>query len=95
MGEGRNLYRFLVGKSEGKRPLGRQRRRWEDGIKMDLREIGWGGCGVDSPGSGPGSLAGCCECGDEPSGSGATELVGVIFIISRAERHFFKVKQVS
>jgi hypothetical protein len=42
MGEGRNLYRVLVGKPEGKRPLGRQRRRWEDGIKMDLREIGWG-----------------------------------------------------
>jgi hypothetical protein len=34
-----------------------------------------GGCGVDSPGSGQGLLAGCCECGDEPSGSGATELV--------------------
>jgi hypothetical protein len=42
MGEGRNLYRVLVGKPEGKRPLGRPRRRWEDGIKMDLREIGWG-----------------------------------------------------
>jgi hypothetical protein len=35
-----------------KRPLGRPRRRWEDGIKMDLREIGWGGGGVDLPGSG-------------------------------------------
>jgi hypothetical protein len=34
-----------------------------------------GGCGVDSPGSGYGSLTGCCECGDEPSGSGTTELV--------------------
>jgi hypothetical protein len=34
-----------------------------------------GGCGVDSPGSGEESVAGCCECGDEPSGSGATELV--------------------
>jgi hypothetical protein len=43
MGEGRNMYRVLVGKPEGKRPLGRPRRRWEDGIKMDLREIGWGG----------------------------------------------------
>jgi hypothetical protein len=41
MGEGRNVYRILVGKPEGKRPLGRPRRRWEDGIKMDLREIGW------------------------------------------------------
>jgi hypothetical protein len=43
MGEGRNVYRVLVGKPEGKRPLGRARRRWEDGIKMDLREIGWRG----------------------------------------------------
>jgi hypothetical protein len=42
MGEGRNVYRVLVGKPEGKRPLARPRRRWEDGIKMDLREIGWG-----------------------------------------------------
>jgi hypothetical protein len=42
VGEGRNLYRVLVGKPEGRRPLGRPRRRWEDGIKMDLREIGWG-----------------------------------------------------
>jgi hypothetical protein len=36
------VYRVLVGKTEGKRPLVRPRRRWEDGIKMDLREIGWG-----------------------------------------------------
>jgi hypothetical protein len=36
------VYRVLVGKPEGKRPLGRPRRRWEDGINMDLREIGWG-----------------------------------------------------
>jgi hypothetical protein len=42
MGEGRNVYRVLVGKPEGKRPLGRPRRRWEDGLKMDLGEIGWG-----------------------------------------------------
>jgi hypothetical protein len=41
MGEGRNVYRILVRKPEGKRPLERQRRRWEDGINMDLREIGW------------------------------------------------------
>jgi hypothetical protein len=41
MGQGRNVYRVLVGKPEGKRPLGRPRRRWEDGIKMDLGEIGW------------------------------------------------------
>jgi hypothetical protein len=41
MGEGRNVYRVLVGKPEGKRPLERPRRRWENGIKMDLGEIGW------------------------------------------------------
>jgi hypothetical protein len=45
MGEGRNVYRVLVGKPEGKRPLERPRRRWEDGNKTDLREIGWGGVG--------------------------------------------------
>jgi hypothetical protein len=50
MGKERNVYRVLVGKPEGKRPLGRPRRRWEDRIKTDLREIGWGG--VDSSGSG-------------------------------------------
>jgi hypothetical protein len=38
----RNVYRILMGKPEGKRPLGRQRHRWVDNIKMDLREIGWG-----------------------------------------------------
>ena len=42
VGEGRGVYRVLVGKPEGKRPLGRLRRRWEDNIKMDLQE---GGCG--------------------------------------------------
>jgi hypothetical protein len=42
MGEKRNVYRLLVGKPEGKRPLGRPRHRWEDNIKIDLLEIGWG-----------------------------------------------------
>jgi hypothetical protein len=41
--EKRNYYRILVGKPEGKRPLGRPRRRWLDNIKFDLREIGWDG----------------------------------------------------
>jgi hypothetical protein len=40
MGKGRGVYMFLVGRPEGKRPLGRHRRRWEDNIKMDLRKIG-------------------------------------------------------
>jgi len=43
MGEGKGVYRVLVGKPEGKRPLGRSRRRWEDNIKMDLQEVGCGG----------------------------------------------------
>jgi hypothetical protein len=43
MGEGRNVYRVLMGKPKGKRPLERPKHRWEDWIKMDLREIGWGG----------------------------------------------------
>jgi hypothetical protein len=43
MGERRGAYRALVGKPEGRRPLGRPRRRWEDNIKMDLREVGCGG----------------------------------------------------
>jgi hypothetical protein len=43
MGEKRKVYKVLVGKPEGKRPLGRPKRRWEDGIRMDLREIGLGG----------------------------------------------------
>jgi hypothetical protein len=40
MGEGRGVYRVLVGRPEGKRPLGRPRRRWEGNIKMDFREMG-------------------------------------------------------
>jgi hypothetical protein len=43
MGEGRGVYKFFVGKPEGKRLLGRPRRRWEDNIKMDLQEVGCGG----------------------------------------------------
>ena len=44
MGEGRGVHRVLVGKPEGKRPLGRPRHRWKDNIKMDLQEVG-GSCG--------------------------------------------------
>jgi hypothetical protein len=43
MGERIDVYRVLMGKPEGKRPLGRPRRRWEDNIKMDLQEVGCGG----------------------------------------------------
>jgi hypothetical protein len=43
MGEGRGVYRVLVGTPKDKSPLGRPRRRWEDNIKLDLREIGMGG----------------------------------------------------
>jgi hypothetical protein len=43
MGEGRGAYRILVGRPEGRRPLVRPRRRWEDNIKMDLQEVGWKG----------------------------------------------------
>jgi hypothetical protein len=42
MGEKRNVYRLLVEKPEGKRPLGRPRRRWVNNIRMDLGEVGWG-----------------------------------------------------
>jgi hypothetical protein len=42
MGEVRGVYRVLVGKPEGKRPLGRPRRRWEDSVRMDLKEMGCG-----------------------------------------------------
>jgi hypothetical protein len=43
MGEERNVYRVVMGKPEGKRPIGRPRHRWEDGVRMDLRGIGLGG----------------------------------------------------
>jgi hypothetical protein len=42
IGEKRNVYRLLVRKPEGKRPLGRPRRRWVDNVRMDLEEVGWG-----------------------------------------------------
>ena len=47
MGEGRGVHRVLVGKPEGKRPLGRPRRRWEYNIKMDLRKVGGGGAWME------------------------------------------------
>ena len=68
MGEERGVYRVLVGKPEGRRPLGRPRRRWVDNIRMDLQEVGcvyrdWFGLAQDR------EVADACECGNEPSGS--------------------------
>jgi len=61
MGERRGVYRVLVGKPEGKRPLGRPRRRREDNIKIDLQEVRCGGMDW--------MVAGTCECGTKPAGS--------------------------
>ena len=61
-GKVRGVFRNLVRKPEGKRPLGRPRCRWEDNIKMDLQEVGFGGKNWIE-------LAGTCECGNEPSDS--------------------------
>jgi len=70
MGEERGVYRVLVGKPEGKRPLGRPRRRWVDNITMDLQE---GGCGyMDWIGLAQDRdrwRTHACECGNEPWGS--------------------------
>jgi hypothetical protein len=68
MGEKRGTYRVLVGKTEVRSSPGRPRRRWDDNIKMGLREVGWGRHGLDRFGVGLGQVAGCCECGNEPSG---------------------------
>jgi hypothetical protein len=67
-GKKRNAYRLLVGKPEGKRPLGRPRGRWVDNIRMNLGEVGWGdvdwiGLAKDR------NVESCCEFGIEPSGS--------------------------
>jgi len=67
-GRGEGVYRVLVGKPEGRRPLGRPRCRWADNIRMDLQEVGcgymdWIGLAQDR------QVADACECGNEPSGS--------------------------
>jgi hypothetical protein len=69
MGEVRPVHGFLVGRPEGKNPLGRPKHRWEDNIKMDLQEVGGTCGGLDGVGSGSGQVAGTCECGNELSGS--------------------------
>ena len=68
MGEEREMYRVLVGKPEGRRPLGRPRRRWGDNIRPDLQEVGYGymdwiGLAQDR------QVADACECGNGLSGS--------------------------
>jgi hypothetical protein len=65
MGEKRNAYRLLVGKPEGKRPLGRPRHRWMDNIRMDLGEVGWG----DVDWIGLAQDRNRCRFGIEPLGS--------------------------
>ena len=69
MGEKRCVNRVLVGKPEGKRQLGRHRRRWEDNIKMYLQEVGCGGMNWMELAQCRVQVAGTYECGNEPSGS--------------------------
>jgi hypothetical protein len=68
MGKERNMCKVLVGEPEGRRPIGRPRKM---GSECMLGRLAWGGLNSTGPGQGP--VAGCCECGDEPSGSCATE----------------------
>jgi hypothetical protein len=64
----RGVYRVLVGKPEGERPLGRPRRRWKNNIKINIQEMGcWGIDWIDLA-QDRGQIAGNCECGNEPSG---------------------------
>ena len=65
MVERKGVYRVLLGKPEGTRPLERPRRRWEDNNKMDLQEVGYGGMDRIHLSQ----VGGTCECGDELSGS--------------------------
>jgi hypothetical protein len=67
MGENRVSYRVLVGKPEGKIPLGKPRRRWKDNIKRDLQEVGCGD--MDWIDVAQDRVAGTCECGNELSGA--------------------------
>jgi hypothetical protein len=75
MGEERKVYNVLMRKPERKRPLERSRRRWEDGIRMDLREIVWGSVEWIQLARDRNRWPGSCKYGFEPSGSVATDLV--------------------
>jgi hypothetical protein len=74
------VFKILVGKPEGKRPLGRPGVGGKMGSEWTLGRLAWG-CGLDWTVSGQGPVAGCCECGDEPSGSFATELVMMVLTV--------------
>jgi hypothetical protein len=69
IGEGSAVYRVLVGKTEGKRPPRRPRRRWKDNIKMDLQEVGFGGMDWIDLTQDRDRCGGTRECGNELSGS--------------------------
>jgi hypothetical protein len=67
IGAKRNAHRILVGKPEGKKPVGRHTQRWEDNVNMDLRETGWGRMDWIHLAHGP--MESSCEHCNEPSGS--------------------------
>jgi hypothetical protein len=69
MGELRSRYQLLVGVSKGKRQFGRRGLKWEDNIKMYLREIAYGSVDCSALAQDKGPVAGSCERGNEPSGS--------------------------
>jgi hypothetical protein len=68
-GEKRNSYRILMGKPEGKGPLGEPRRRWENNIRMDLREVGWDGVDWIDLAQDRDQWGSSCEHGNEPPNS--------------------------
>ena len=68
LGESGGAYRIPAGRPERRRPLARSRHRWMDNIKMDLREVVWGTVWIAVAQDVNRWRAGCCECGNEPSG---------------------------
>ena len=64
------MCKVLVGKPEGKKPLGKTRYTWKDNINIDVQDVGWGGGhGLNRSNLGYGQVAGICECGNELLGS--------------------------